>query len=374
MASGRGSVLGAVATTRILTNTTPSIRWTWNVQDRCSSNSEDPGQSASCNQSPDCERHLEMLQLVSVFRVLQTVQRWLWDGDGLHCGGPGFRCLPKEEQWRLQVQPEHVARVDHFTIYSKIAQTGILQFITGEAYFCVFWLCGFSSSQMWLLLHGGGTRPSRHLQHHPHHLPAQTGRTLFLGFCQHLTSQGLPAPMKMGGVSAEVLWDVPEAEVWICSTDEVFSMEESVISEELGRGNSIWNKSWQLWGIFTELCFCHIDTQLLSEQTCTQAQDRRSWNNVYFNLLQCLFKYQPMKLRIKLVQMSEFLENHSRAEMFESDIFGHVKMVSFSGVEPQVSGRMMSLPVALCPWESVWRYKCKCVAKKRSIIDVYFFH
>lgn len=56
-----------------------------------------------------------------------------------------------------------------------------------------------------------------------------------------------------------------------------------------------------------------------------------------------------MKLRIKLIQMSEFLENDSRAEMFESDIFGHVKMVSFSGVEPQVSGRMMSLPVALCP-------------------------
>lgn len=137
MASGRGSVLGAVETTRILTNTTPSIRWTWNVQDRCSSNSEDPGQTASCNQSPDSERHLETLQqLVSVFRVLQTVQRWFWDGDGVHCGGPGFRCLPKEEQWRLQVQPEHVARVDNFSTHYKIAQTVILQFTTGgEAYF-----------------------------------------------------------------------------------------------------------------------------------------------------------------------------------------------------------------------------------------------
>lgn len=98
--------------------------------------------------------------------------------------------------------------------YSKITQTVSLQLLT-VSYFCVFfWLCGVSSSQMWLLLHGGGTRASRHLQHHPHHLPAQTGGTLFLGFCQHLTSQGLPAPMKMGGVSAEVLWDVPEAEVF----------------------------------------------------------------------------------------------------------------------------------------------------------------
>lgn len=62
MASGRGSVLGAVETTRILTNTTPSIRWTWSVPDRCSSNSEDPGQTASCNHSPHSERHLERLQ------------------------------------------------------------------------------------------------------------------------------------------------------------------------------------------------------------------------------------------------------------------------------------------------------------------------
>jgi len=49
---------------------------------------------------------------------------------------------------------------------------------------------------MWLLLHGGGPRPSRHLQRHPHHLPAQTGRTLLFGHFQHFTPQGLPAPMK----------------------------------------------------------------------------------------------------------------------------------------------------------------------------------
>ena len=49
---------------------------------------------------------------------------------------------------------------------------------------------------MWLLLHGGGTRPCRHLQRHPHHLLAKTGRTLLLGLCQHLAPQGLPAPMK----------------------------------------------------------------------------------------------------------------------------------------------------------------------------------
>lgn len=52
--------------------------------------------------------------------------------------------------------------------------------------------------------------------------------------------------------------------------------------------------------------------------------------------------------------MSEFLENHSRAEMFESNIFGQKKMVLFSGVEQQISGRMMSLPVSLrvCIWLS----------------------
>lgn len=51
--------------------------------------------------------------------------------------------------------------------------------------------------QVWLLLHGGGPRPSRPLQRHPHHLPGQTGRTLLLGLWQHLTRQGLPAPVKM---------------------------------------------------------------------------------------------------------------------------------------------------------------------------------
>lgn len=50
---------------------------------------------------------------------------------------------------------------------------------------------------MWLLLHGGGPHPSRHLQRHPHHLPAQTGRTVLLGLRQHRTPQGLPTPMKM---------------------------------------------------------------------------------------------------------------------------------------------------------------------------------
>ncbi|TKS82620.1 hypothetical protein D9C73_016729 [Collichthys lucidus] len=50
---------------------------------------------------------------------------------------------------------------------------------------------------MWFLLHGGGLRPSRHLQRHPHHLLAQTGRTLLFGLCQHRAPQGLPAPMKM---------------------------------------------------------------------------------------------------------------------------------------------------------------------------------
>lgn len=72
--------------------------------------------------------------------------------------------------------------------------------------------------QVWLLLHGGGTRPSRHLQRHPHHLPAQTGRTLFPGLCQHVTSQGVAAPVKMdGSPGREGLWDASEAGLWIRS-------------------------------------------------------------------------------------------------------------------------------------------------------------
>lgn len=62
----------------------------------------------------------------------------------------------------------------------------------------------FCSSQMRLLLHGGGTGASRRLQRHAHHLPAQTGRTLLPGLCQHLSPQGLPAP-----VSVELLLQLP---------------------------------------------------------------------------------------------------------------------------------------------------------------------
>lgn len=62
-------------------------------------------------------------------------------------------------------------------------------------------------SQMWLLLHGGGARPSWPLQRHPHHLPAQAGGTLLPGLFQHVGSQGVAAPVKLGGG----LWDAAEA-------------------------------------------------------------------------------------------------------------------------------------------------------------------
>lgn len=76
-----------------------------------------------------------------------------------------------------------------------------------------------SCLQMWFLLPGGGPRPCRDLQRHPHHLPAQTGRTLLPGLGQHLPPQGLPAAIKSGrlGFGRKVLvgalWDVSESVV-----------------------------------------------------------------------------------------------------------------------------------------------------------------
>lgn len=69
-------------------------------------------------------------------------------------------------------------------------------------------------SQMWLLLLGGGARPSWPLQRHPHHLPAQAGGTLLPGLFQHVSSQGVAAPVKLG----RGLWDASEAGLRICSS------------------------------------------------------------------------------------------------------------------------------------------------------------
>lgn len=81
---------------------------------------------------------------------------------------------------------------------------------------------------MWVLLHGGGARASRHLQCHPHHLPAQTGRSIFLGLCQHFTPQGLPAPVKVsyGMTLKQNFGSAPTS-------------HGDIISEDLERRNSI---------------------------------------------------------------------------------------------------------------------------------------
>lgn len=52
---------------------------------------------------------------------------------------------------------------------------------------------------MRLLLHGAGSRPSRPLQPGPHHLPAQAGGPLLPGLLQHVTPEGLPAPVRPEG-------------------------------------------------------------------------------------------------------------------------------------------------------------------------------
>lgn len=154
------------------------------------------------------------------------------------------------------MQPEHVARVDNFSTYSKIAQSVILQFTTGgEAYFLgvllTLWIFFFtdvaSVTWRWNTSQQASTTsppppscpnrkdpfswilPAPHLSRSPS--SNEDGRSLSRGI------MGCP-----GGWSL----DLPQL-------PKVFSMEESVISEELGRRNSIWNKIWQLWGIFTEL-------------------------------------------------------------------------------------------------------------------------
>lgn len=84
-------------------------------------------------------------------------------------------------------------------------------------------------SQMWLLLHGGGARPSWPLQRHPHHLPAQAGGTLLPGLFQHVSSQGVAAPVKLG----RGWWDASEAGLRTCSS----------VCEGGGRRRSVWNQS-----------------------------------------------------------------------------------------------------------------------------------
>lgn len=72
--------------------------------------------------------------------------------------------------------------------------------------------------------------------------------------------------------------------------------------------------------------------------------------------------------------MREFLENHSRAEMFESDIEDGFILRSKTASQWKndvTSCCLVSLRVCLFGWV-LWRYKCRCVAKKRSIVDVYF--
>lgn len=108
---------------------------------------------------------------------------------------------------------------------------------------CSFFLCSFLilllrwlPSQVWVLLHGGGPCPSRHLQCHPHHLPAQTGRTLFLGLCQHVTSQGLPAPVRKDGDQQRFCGPPLELDFGPAPTS----------CEDEGRRTSAWNKSCQL--------------------------------------------------------------------------------------------------------------------------------
>lgn len=86
-------------------------------------------------------------------------------------------------------------------------------------------------SQMWLLLHGGGARPSWPLQRHPHHLPAQAGGTLLPGLFQHVSSQGVAAPVKPG----RGWWDACEAGLRTCSS----------VCEGGGRRRSVWNQSWK---------------------------------------------------------------------------------------------------------------------------------
>lgn len=177
-------------------------------------------------------------------------------------------------------------------------------------------------SQMWLLLLGGGARPSWPLQRHPHHLPAQAGGTLLPGLFQHVSSQGVAAPVKLG----RGLWDASEAGLRICSS----------VCECGGRRRSVWNQSCPRRSSTTGREFCKQELRWRdgSPEPLELGQDQRVRTRSCFNLSFSFSNASIVGNQITIQTLVIFCK------------MTQAGTVSFSGAQKGVSGWMMSLPVA----------------------------
>lgn len=169
-------------------------------------------------------------------------------------------------------------------------------------------------SQMWLLLHGGGARPSRPLQRHPHHLPAQAGGTLLPGLFQHVGSQGVTAPVKLG----RGWWDASEAGLRTCSS----------VCEGGGGRRSVWNQSCPHRSSTTgqELCKQELRWRNGSPEPLELGQDQRVRTRSCFNLSSSFSSASIVANQISIQTLVIFCK------------MTQAGTVSFSGAQKGVSG------------------------------------
>lgn len=173
-------------------------------------------------------------------------------------GDPGSAAFQKKNSgdYRCNHKTLHVLIVSVLTVIcysnSSIAQTVSLQFTAGETYF-LFWLGGFSSSDVASVTWRWNTsQQASTTSPPPPSCPNRKDPFSWILPVPHLSRS--PSSNEDGWSLSRGIMGCPWGWSLAVPTDKVFSMEESVISEDLERRNSIWNKNWQLWGIFTELC------------------------------------------------------------------------------------------------------------------------